>query len=99
MIQQNQRYRRFFIPCLSEPGAYITHNATLPQSDIIGGNLSDHILLVLPKTCKLSLLCKNWWSYPLTWMTDMWEAATGVFFLKPAWHAGPLRPGCNSLCE
>ena len=45
MIQQNQRYRRFFIPCLSEPGAYITHNATLPQSDIIGGNLSDHILL------------------------------------------------------
>ena len=29
------------------PGAYITHNATLPLSDITGGNLSDYMQLPL----------------------------------------------------
>ena len=29
------------------PGAYITHNATSPLSDITGGNLSDYMQLPL----------------------------------------------------
>ena len=46
-MQQNRRYHFFFSYSIHsssflKPGAYITHNATQPLSDITGGNLSDY---------------------------------------------------------
>lgn len=45
----------------TEHGAYITHNATYPLSDITGGSLRELPLeqqyeVVLPKTCKHTLM-------------------------------------------
>ena len=62
------------VDCFSKPGTNITHNATVPLSDITGGNLSDDVqlpleplkgfykfftdVLRLPKTCKHNLMYK-----------------------------------------
>ena len=47
-MQQNQKYTCFYsshYSSFSKPGAYITHNAIKPESDITGDNLTDYMQL------------------------------------------------------